>query len=224
MDRRAWLDERRRKIEQRYDRLYSPTYDEDDGPIPPTHRRFIEQLIESTPSGGRILDAPCGTGRYFAMVLGAGRSVVGVDQSTGMLAKARAKHPDVALERRGLQELEFDRDFDAAMCVDAMEYVFPEDWPLVLSNLGRAVRPGGLIYLTVEMIRPAEIATAYEEARAEGLPVVHGENIRRGGGYHYYPTLDRVYGWLEGERLAVVDESISQAANYAYHHLLVTTA
>jgi SAM-dependent methyltransferase len=224
MDRRAWLDERRRKIEQRYDRLYSPTYDEDDGPIPPTHRRFLEKLIESTPSGGRILDAPCGTGRYFAVVLGAGRSVVGVDQSAGMLAQARAKHPDVEVERRGLQELEFAGEFDAAMCVDAMEYVSPEDWPRVLANLRRAVRPGGLIYLTVEMIRPAEIATAYEEARADGLPVVHGENTRRGGGYHYYPTLDRVYGWLEGEGLAVVDESISPEANYAYHHLLVTTA
>ena len=87
---------------------------------------------------------------------------------------------------------EFDAEFDAAMCVDGMEYVFPEDWPLVLSNLCRAVRTGGLVYLTIEKIDPAEIATVYEEAKAAGLPVVHGENIRRGGGYHHYPTPDRV--------------------------------
>ena len=220
MDRQTWLAEQRLKAEQRYDRLYSPTYDELDGPIPPMHEQFVAQLLASTPAAGTILDAPCGTGRYFPMVLGAGRSVVGIDQSTGMLAKAREKHPDVRVERRGLQELRFDAEFDAAMCVDAMEYVFPEDWPLVLGNLRRAIRPGGLLYLTVERIDPAEIATVYEEARADGLPVVHGENIRRGGGYHYYPTPDRVSTWLDEADLEVVDEGISRATNYAYHHVL----
>src|SRR5688500_1574133 len=117
MDRQTWLAEQRLKAEQRYDRLYSPTYDEDDGPIPPMHRRFVEKLIDSTPPGGVILDVPCGTGRYFPLVLDAGRSVVGIDQSAGMLAKARTKHPDVVLEKLGLQELEIEATFDAAICV-----------------------------------------------------------------------------------------------------------
>jgi len=224
VDRTTWLAEQRLKAEQRYDRLYSPTYDQNDGPMSPTHRRFVERLIASTPPGGAILDAPCGTGRYFPMVLDAGRSVVGVDQSRGMLAKARSKHPDVVVERRGLQELAFDAEFDAAMSVDSMEYVFPEDWPLVLSNLRRAVRPGGQVYLTIEQIDPAEIASVYEEAKADGVPVVHGENIRRGGGYHYYPTPDRVAGWLAEAGLRVIDEGISHGSNYAYHHVLASTA
>ena len=224
MDRQAWLDEQRLKAEQRYDRLYSPTYDEDDGPISPVHRRFVEQLIESSPTGGRILDAPCGTGRYFPMVLDAGRSVVGTDHSAGMLAKAHAKHPDVVLEKRGLRGLEFDAEFDAAMCVDAMEYVPPEDWPPVLSNLRRAVRRCGLVYLTIEQVSPAEIATVYHEAKADGLPVVHGENLRRGGGYHYYPAPHRVAAWLEEAGLRIVDEGVSHASNYGYHHLLVSTS
>jgi SAM-dependent methyltransferase len=138
-----------------------------------------------------------------------------------MLATARAKHPGVRLEVGGLQELAFEDAFDAAICVDAMEYVFPEDWPLVLANLRRAVRPGGLIYLTVEKISPAEIATVFEEARADGLPVVHGENIRRGGGYHFYPAPHHVSGWLAEAGLEIVDEAVSRATNYAYHHLLV---
>ena len=224
MERRTWLAEQRLKAEQRYTLLYSPTYDELDGAIPPMHRRFVERLIASSPSGGTILDAPCGTGRYFPLVLDAGRSVVGVDQSAGMLAKAQAKHPGVVVERRGLQELAFDAEFDAAMCVDAMEYVPPEEWPQVLASLRRAVRPGGLVYLTIEKIDPAEIATVYEEAKAEGLPVVHGENIRRGGGYHYYPAPDRVAGWLADAGLQVIDEAVSHATNYGYHHVLATTA
>jgi len=220
MDRPTWLAEQRRKAEQRYDRLYAPTYDEHDGPIPPVHQRFVEQLIASTPDSGAILDAPCGTGRYFPLILGAGRTIVGIDQSAGMLAQARAKHPEVALERRGLQELALDGEFDAAMCIDAMEYVFPEDWPLVLTNLRRAVRSGSLIYLTIEKISPEELATVFEEARAEGLPVVNGENIRRGGGYHYYPAPHRVEGWLADAGLSVVDEGVSHGSNYAYHHVL----
>lgn len=220
MDRRAWLDDQRLKAEQRYDRLYSPTYDEDDTPITPMHRRFVERVIGSTPPDGTILDAPCGTGRYFELVLAAGRRVIGADQSAGMLDKARAKHPAVRLEKTGLQELAFDSSFDAAMCINSMEHVFPEDWPLVLANLHRAVRPGGLIYLTVEQIRPDEIVAVFAEATAEGLPVVHGENLRRSG-YHYYPTQDRVARWLAAENLQIVDEGMSHGANYAYHHLLV---
>jgi SAM-dependent methyltransferase len=223
MDRRAWLDDHRVRAEEQYDRL-SPTHDEDDIPITPTHRRFVEKVIGSCPPGGAILDAPCGTGRYFELVLAAGRTVVGIDQSAGMLARARAKHPEVVLEKVGLQELDFAGVFDAAMCIDAMEFVFPEDWPRVLANLHRAVRGGGLIYLTVEQIDAAELATVFAEARAEGLPVVDGENIRRGGGYHYYPSRDRVSRWLAAEGLEIVDESVSRARTYGYLHLLARDA
>jgi SAM-dependent methyltransferase len=219
MDRRAWLDGQRASVEERYDRLYSQTYD-DGSPITPTHRRFVERLIQSCPLGGAILDAPCGTGRYFEMVLAAGRRVVGIDQSAGMLARARAKHPDVELRKVGLQELEFDGEFDAALCIDAMEYVFPEDWPLVLAKLHKAVRGGGRIYLTVEQIDEAEIATVFAEARASGLPVVYGENLRRSGGYHFYPTPDRVSRWLAAAGLDIVEKGISRARTYSYVHIL----
>jgi ubiquinone/menaquinone biosynthesis C-methylase UbiE len=218
MDRRAWLDAQRVSAVEQYDRLDSPTCDE--GPITPTHRRFVERVIESCPPGGAILDAPCGTGRYFEPVLAAGRTVVGIDQSAGMLARARARHPEVVLEKIGLQELELDDAFDAAMCIDALEFVCPEDWPRVLAGLHRAVRGGGLVYLTVEQIDPAEIASAFAEATAAGLPVVRGESIRRGGVYHYYPSLDRVSRWLAAEGLEIVAETISRARTHGYLHIL----
>jgi SAM-dependent methyltransferase len=219
MERRVWLDGLRASIEERYDRLYAPTFD-DDAPISSTHLRFVKQLIQSCPPGGTILDAPCGTGRYFASVLAAGRTVVGIDQSAGMLARARAKHPEVVLEKVGLQELAFEDEFDAAMCIDAMEYVFPEDWPLVLGNLHSAVRGGGLIYLTVEHVDERELESAFAEAKAGGLPVEYGENLRRGG-YHYYPRPDRRAEWLAAEGLEVIDESTSRGRTYSYLPLLV---
>jgi SAM-dependent methyltransferase len=152
VDRAAWLRERRQTTEERHDAIHAFTYDEEYGEIGPVHRRFVADLVERCPPGGTVLDAACGTGKYFAMVLDAGRRVVGTDQSTGMLARARARFPAVPLERVGLQELDFEAEFDAVMCIDAMENVPPEDWPTVVGNLRRALRPGGHLYLTVEEV------------------------------------------------------------------------
>jgi ubiquinone/menaquinone biosynthesis C-methylase UbiE len=218
VDRQAWLRERRRTAEERHDAIHAFTYDEHYGEIGPTHRRFVADLVEGCPPGGTVLDAACGTGKYFAMVLDAGRRVVGTDQSSGMLARARARFPAVPTEKVGLQELDFDAEFDAVMCVDAMENVPPEDWPAVLARLRRAVRPGGRLYLTVEEVGQDELDEVYADARARGLPVVRGEESR--DGYHYYPSREQVAAWLEAAGLAVLARDVSPGDGYAYLHLL----
>jgi len=206
--------------EERFDTLYAATYDQDDVPITPTHRRFVTNLIGRCPPGGRILDAACGTGKYFAMLLDAGRQPVGADQSGGMLAQARRKFPDVAVEKVGLQELSYTAEFDGVMCVDAMENVVPEDWQLVLANLRRALRPGGHLYLTVELIDGRELEAVFAEATAQGLPVARGEHTSRGGGYHYYPRLDQVAAWVRDVGLRVIEDGHSEGDGYGYYHLL----
>jgi SAM-dependent methyltransferase len=226
MDRTEWLQERRRASEHRYDSVYSQTYDEDDSPISPVHRRFVTRMIETCPRDGRILDVPCGTGKYFGMVLDAGREVTGCDQSAGMLAQAAAKHPGVDTNKIGLQELDYQDEYDAVMCVDAMENVFPEHWPLVVGNLRRALRPGGHLYLTVEMTDADFLVKAFATATAQGLPVVPNEDTTRGEGYHYYPPLDEVRGWLDGAGLDLVEEAHSDGdhPSYSYEHFLCRRA
>jgi ubiquinone/menaquinone biosynthesis C-methylase UbiE len=218
VDREAWLRERRQTAEERHDTIHAFTYDDQYGEIGPTHRRFVADLLERCQPGGTVLDAACGTGKYFAMVLDAGRRVVGTDQSTGMLAKARARFPAVPLERVGLQELAFDAEFDAVMCIDAMENIPPEDWPRVVGNLRRALRPGGHLYLTVEQVDDEELDREYAEATARGLPVVRGEESR--DGYHYYPSREQVGYWMEEGMLVVVAEDSSPGDGYGYLHLL----
>ena len=222
MDRQAWLRERRQTAEERYDAIEAFTYDDQYGEIEPTHRRFVGELLGRCPPGGLVLDAACGTGKYFALVLDGGRRVVGTDQSTGMLARARARFPAVPLERVGLQELAFDAEFDAVMCIDAMEDVPPEDWPRVLANLRRAVRPGGPLYLTVEQVDEQVLDRELAEAAARGLPAVRGETSR--DGYHFYPSREQVDGWLEEAGLVVVAEDASSGDGYGYRHLLLTGA
>ena len=221
MDRQAWLAERRAAVRAQYDDE-APSYDAEDHAYPvPLHAAFVERLLATCPAGGRVLDAPCGTGKYFAQVAAAGRRVVGVDQSAGMLAQARAKGIAESLEQIGLQELRFNAEFDGAMTIDGLENVPPEDWPLVLTNLRRALRPRGHLYLTVEETDDTEVDEALEKHSAQGLPVVRGEVIEGDtAGYHYYPGRDRVLGWLADAGFDVVEEDFDQQEGWGYRHLL----
>ena len=219
-DRRSWLAERRAAAEAAYD---DEAADYDSSPSPRTsHQAFVRRLLETCPAGGTVLDAPCGTGAYFDLVRASGRDVVGVDQSAGMLEQARAKGIATSLEHVGLQELVFDAAFDGAMTIDAMEHVPPEDWPLVLANLHRAIRPGGHLYLTAEETEQANIDAAFADAQARGLPALRGE-ITEGdvAGYHYYPGREQILRWLDAEGLDVVSEAFDQEDGWGYRHLLV---
>ena len=67
------------------------TYDEN--PYPDEMQRASSTgCSRPAPPGGIVLDAPCGSGQYFARVVAsAGRRIVGIDQSAGMLEQARAR-------------------------------------------------------------------------------------------------------------------------------------
>jgi len=216
--RSEWLSKQRLTVEEGYDKQDDTTYVEAEE-ISSTHHQFVTRLIELSPPSGRVLDAACGTGSYFGMILASGRQVVGIDQSGGMLARARARFPEVETEKLGLQQLDKDAQFDAVMCVDAMEFVFPEDWPLVMANLRRALRPGGHLYMTVELVSEQELGKAFADATARGLPVVQGENVYRGG-YHFYPPVPQVVAWVDEAGLRVVQDGHSDHGSYGYYHVL----
>ena len=221
MDRQTWLDERRAATIAEYDAEAS-RYERDEYPVD-TQRRFVARLLESCPPDGIVLDAPCGTGRYFPIVAAAARRVAGIDQSAGMLAEAEAKGIAVSLGHVGLQELSFDGAFDAVITIDAMENVSPEDWPPVLANLHRALRPGGHLYLTVEEVDDVVVEEAYASLSARGLPVVRGEVVEGDvAGYHFYPAREQVLAWIAAEGLEVITEESEHVRDaWGYRHLLL---
>ena len=218
MDRSTWLADRQANAEAHFDLLRAPT-DLDDDWVTPEHLRFVDAVVESCPPTGLVLDAACGTGTFIGRILEAGRSVIGVDQSAGMLAEARRTFPSVRLERTSLQALRPDLRADGVICVGAMEFVFPEHWPAVLGNLCRAAS-GGAIYLNVEQIPIEAVAGAHADLLAAGLPALLGETLR-GGGYHFYPTDSQVARWLSEEGLAIIDEARTSRPTYGYWHLLL---
>jgi SAM-dependent methyltransferase len=220
MERAAWLKEKRRRAEERMDTLFAPIYDEHwGGYINDSHRAMLDRFLALCPPRCTILDAACGTGKYWPTILASGPSVYGIDQSQHMLDRAQAKFPAVRVEKLGLQEMRFVEEFEGAICMDAMESVFPEDWPHILENFHRALKPNGHLYFTVELIEEAELRASMEAARAQGLPIVEGE-LAHEDGYHYYPPIEQVRVWMETTHFAILEETVGDD----YHHFLTRKA
>ena len=212
-DRRRFLAERRAVSMRRYDELHAPTYDQHWGAISATHRRFVDTLLSGVPEQGLVLDMACGTGKYWAGVLAAGRRVAGIDQSSGMIAQARRKHPGIPTWVLGLQDVDGFEELsgvaDGVLLVDALENVGPEDWPGVLAGVVWVLRPEALAYLTVELAEG--LLPAPSDPRQ-----VDGEDYD-GVGYHYYPRAEQVLAWVNAAGLELVD----QVEGDGYWHLLV---
>jgi ubiquinone/menaquinone biosynthesis C-methylase UbiE len=152
MNRSDFLNEKRRMTEVRMDTLFAPIYDENWGAvIEPTHQQWFQRFLSLCPPQATVLDAACGTGKYWPIILASGRSIFGIDQSQGMLARATQKFQAVPVTKMGLQEMSYDAAFQGSICMDAMEFVFPEDWPRVLHNFYQALTPQACFYFTVEI-------------------------------------------------------------------------
>ncbi len=223
VDRLTWLDQRRAAVITRYDEQ-APGYEDHCYPTETQHR-WVARLLHACPAASMVLDAACGTGRYFSMIAAAGHRVVGTDQSAGMLAQARARGIAIALDQVRLQDLRYLGKFDVVLCIDAMENIPPEDWPLVLANLHRALRPDGLLYLTVEEVANSVIEEAFAALTGRGLPAARGE-VTDGNvaGYHYYPGRDRVTGWCHDAGLQILDQAFQQENGWGYRHFLLQGA
>jgi SAM-dependent methyltransferase len=112
-------------------------------------RRLVRAALAAAP-GERILDVGCGPGFYCAELLeevGLDGSVVGLDSSAPMLALAARRcegHGNVEFHGADATSLPVeDASFDAALCVQVLEYV--TDLPSGLAELYRVVRPGGRV-------------------------------------------------------------------------------
>jgi SAM-dependent methyltransferase len=224
IDRATWIRDLRRLNEQQESGL-ADDYDAYWGEIEDTHRAFIDRFLSQLPPEGRVLDAACGTGKYVKMVLASGRTPLCVDHTASYLDKVAAKTPGAATAKLHLHDLPYEREFDGVMCVDAMEFLPPEDWPVVLDRFRRALRPGWWLYLTVELVPEAEVRAGHEAAMRLGLPVVEeGEAIWEEPDwyYHFYPALDRVRAWLAQAGFGIHEELEGPwiDGGYAYHHIL----
>lgn len=96
---------------------------------------------------GRVLDVGCGTGTLAARLSELGYDVVGVDPSEGMMDVMRRRAPSVEAVPGSGADLPFgDGEFDVALSVATMHHIAePAAVRSTLSEMVRAVRPGGLV-------------------------------------------------------------------------------
>lgn len=130
--------------------------------------------------GDRVLDVATGTGMVAAELLSRCEcSVVGVDQSAAMLARARARFASREQTRIELIEAEAERlpfedeSFDVVTFTYLLRYV--DDPAQTMRELARVLRPGGRIASLEFGVPPARASrAAWRLYTAVGLPVLGG--------------------------------------------------
>ncbi len=117
------------------------------------HNRFLSQLPSKS---ARILDAGCGSGRDSAAFRASGFRVTAIDASPAMVRAAR--HLGVRATRMELQELPYREEFDGIWACASLLHVPHSQIRSVLRRLRRALRPGGVIFVTLKEGRGERLA------------------------------------------------------------------
>jgi SAM-dependent methyltransferase len=116
----------------------------------PITARLAAPLLDAAGVGYRtaVLDVATGPGHIAAAAAGRGATVIGVDVAEGMLARARAAHPEVTFLHGDAEALPFDDGaFDAVIVGFLLLHLGrPER---AVAEFERVLRPGGRVALTM---------------------------------------------------------------------------
>ena len=156
LDQRSSALDAYERLAAHYD-LFTAAYD---------HRRWVTALDRLARdhglTGSKVLDLGCGTGRAIGPLRELGYDVTGVDVSPSMVAVARERHPDVAVEVADMRALPSVGPFDLVLCLDdAVNYLLDEhELNAALSSIRPVLADGGLLVFDVNT------ALAYDTAFA----------------------------------------------------------
>lgn len=140
----------------------------------PSWRRFLVSRVQAGPDDV-VVDLATGTGAVaLELVRQKGCSVVGVDQSPGMLAEARRRIATdrVQLVEASAEELPFeDASFDGLTAAYLLRYL--RDLPAGLRGLARVLRPGATASLLDFGVPPGAVPRALWNLYVDvGLPTL----------------------------------------------------
>jgi SAM-dependent methyltransferase len=122
-------------------RQWSTTYDDGRNGLFDYDEPVVYEILDALPKG-TVLDAACGTGRYAEHAAAHGHQVIGVDSSSEMLDRARARVSDVDFRLGDLHRLPLPDDaVDIVVCGLALVHV--PDLAPVMAEFARVLRPGG---------------------------------------------------------------------------------
>lgn len=137
---------------------------------------FFEKRLSLTP-GARVLDAPCGVGRFALELARRGCRATGVDLSADSLAAARAlaaaESLSVEWRQSDMRDLPWHGEFDAALCVgSSFGYFDDAGHAAYLAAVVRALKPGGRLLIESGWIAES-ILPSFREALAMDVADLH---------------------------------------------------
>jgi SAM-dependent methyltransferase len=149
-------------------RGWSDSYDEPGNQLIDLEQPVVREILAGLPLGV-ALDAACGTGRHTEYLAALGHSVIGVDTSQDMLAKARSRVPDGEFHCADLQRLPVgDGRVDVVVCALALMHVSDLAGPF--AEFVRVLKPGGHLVVSDWRGLLATFALPLVKAGPDGRP------------------------------------------------------
>jgi SAM-dependent methyltransferase len=138
-----------------------------DGTLHVDMQSLYEPFEALTPPGAAVLDAGCGSGRDTLYFRQKGYAVQAFDASEEMVRRASA-YSGVAVQRLTFETMDFNQEFDAVWACASLLHVARADIDDVFDRFDRALRPGGILYVSFkygsrEEIRNGRLFSDYTE-------------------------------------------------------------
>ena len=124
-------------------------------------RHLRRQFTVSLPPRALILDVGCGPGCDSDHFRGDGHRTIGIDLSLGMLQLAREEYGTADQVQADMRQLPCDGKADGIWACASMLHLNREDFPAALLGFRSALRPGGLLCLSVREGQGEEWDTRY---------------------------------------------------------------
>jgi ubiquinone/menaquinone biosynthesis C-methylase UbiE len=145
-------------LDFRFDTRVSERYDAMRGHPPDVAAEIGRAIAGQIAERPRVLELGVGTGRIALPVSAAGGEVHGIDLSSDMLTALSRRieadgSPGIHLAQADVRALPYRTGaFDGAIAVHVLHLV--SDWPDVLAEVARVVRPGGTLVLGRDWLDP----------------------------------------------------------------------
>ncbi len=109
--------------------------------------KYGEDLVDllSPVTGERILDLGCGTGYLTSVIAASGASVVGIDSSFDMIAKAKTAYPELDFKVQAATEFYFDEHFNAIFSNAVLHWVLQKE--MAIDCMYRNLKKSGRLVL-----------------------------------------------------------------------------
>ena len=113
-------------------------------------KAWLDRFLGHVKEGGHVLDLGCGAGDPIgAYILSRNFKLTGVDYSEAMIDMAAARYPDALWHVGDMRALALDGPFDGVLSWDGSFHLSREEQRGLIADLGRLVRPGAPVMLTV---------------------------------------------------------------------------